>query len=204
VLPSMSPVAHLAAPQQLPGVQQVSPFGAVVQPVQLPQAVQFPQVPQALHALQALQAPQVVQLPQVAQDEQVLPQEHLLSPASFWNKIARLGVRHGLAVVRQLLDDIQHQQLVLQQLGQQAAVMSSVIAVPQVMAPQQAQGLQQIMPQHPQQVAVHYAQAQQHPQQLAVHYAQAQQHPQQVAVAYGQAGHHMAHQQVPVAAGSGI
>src|SRR5690606_24731876 len=81
-------------------------------------------------------APQIAQLgmamPQLAgqqasllngaiqQEEQVHPQEHLVSPQTFWTKIARMTVRHGVEVARQILDVLQTQHQIEQQIQEQA------------------------------------------------------------------------------------
>ncbi|MGP3958012.1 hypothetical protein ACTWPT_18565 [Nonomuraea sp. 3N208] len=50
--------------------------------------------------------------------EQIFPQEHQMSPVTFWDKIARCGLRYGPGVVRQILTTIEQQQM-QQPFGQQ-------------------------------------------------------------------------------------
>ncbi|WP_433500426.1 hypothetical protein ACQP1K_09110 [Sphaerimonospora sp. CA-214678] len=107
-------------------------------------------------------APQIAQLgmamPQLAgqqasllngtiqQEEQVHPQEHLVSPQTFWTKVARMTVRHGVEVARQILDVLQTQHQVEQQIQEQAVEQVLRQQIQQQLANPYAQG--QYQPQY--------------------------------------------------------
>ena len=48
--------------------------------------------------------------PVTSPEDQILPQEHLVSPVTFWDKLARQGLRYGAAAARQVLDAVLSQQ----------------------------------------------------------------------------------------------
>lgn len=56
----------------------------------------------------------------IQQEEQIHPQEHLVSPQTFWSKVARMSIRHGVEAARQILDVLQARHQVEQQVQEQA------------------------------------------------------------------------------------
>ncbi|WP_182874379.1 hypothetical protein [Microbispora sp. H10670] len=85
---------------------------------------------------------QVSPLAMIQQEEQILPQEHLVSPVTFWTKVARHAVRHGAPAARQMLESVLYQQLVQQQI--QAQIQQQVQQQIQAQIQQQLQ--QQALP----------------------------------------------------------
>ncbi|MGI5155929.1 hypothetical protein [Microbispora sp. CA-102843] len=127
---------------------------------------------------------QLSPLAMIQQEEQILPQEHLVSPVTFWTKVARYSVRYGAHAARQMLEGVLYQHQVQQQLQQQVQQ--------QLLPPQVLQALQAIQ-----------AQAQQIPQVYGQPYAtQAYaQHPAQQAMQFGSPSIHGVYgQQVPLTA----
>ncbi|MEV4455165.1 hypothetical protein [Microbispora sp. NPDC049633] len=166
---------------------------------------------------------QLSPLAMIQQEEQILPQEHLVSPVTFWTKVARYSVRYGAPAARQMLEVVLYQHQVREQIQQQVqqqvlppqvlqalqAIQAQAQQIPQVYGQpyatqayaqhpgQQAQhlGIQPVMPQH-----VQAAYGQQVPlttQSLSQVYGQA------YGQAYGQP-HQQAAQQVPVPAGAAL
>ncbi|GIH71687.1 hypothetical protein [Sphaerimonospora thailandensis] len=85
------------------------------------QQIAAPQLSQLGMAMPHLAGQQVSVLNgAIQQEEQVHPQEHLVSPQTFWTKVARMAVRHGVEVARQILDVLQTQHQVEQQIQEQA------------------------------------------------------------------------------------
>ncbi|WP_182882837.1 hypothetical protein [Microbispora sp. H10949] len=90
---------------------------------------------------------QVSPLAMIQQEEQILPQEHLVSPVTFWTKVARHAVRYGAPAARQMLESVLYQQLVQQQIQaqiQQQQVQQQIQAQIQQQLQQQIQ--QQALP----------------------------------------------------------
>lgn len=90
---------------------------------------------------------QVSPLALIQQEEQILPQEHLVSPVTFWTKVARHSVRYGAHAARQMLESVLYQQLVQQQIQaqlQQQQVQQQIQAQIQQQLQQQIQ--QQALP----------------------------------------------------------
>lgn len=149
------------------------------------------------------------------QDEQILPQEHLVSPVTFWTKVARYSVRYGAPAARQALEGVLYQHQVQQQLQQQVQQ--------QLLPPQVLQALQAIQAQA-QQIPQVYGQPYatqayaQHPGQQAMHLGIQSVMPQHIQAAYGQQAplttqalpqvygqlHQQVAQQVPVPAGAAL
>lgn len=170
------------------------------------------QLGQQIPAMQQQLSP----LAMIQQEEHILPQEHLVSPVTFWTKVARYSVRYGAPAARQMLEGVLYQHQVREQIQQQVQQ--------QVLPPQVLQALQAIQAQA-QQIPQVYGQPYatqayaQHPGQQAlqlgaasIHGAYGQQVPltmQPLSQVYGQAYgqqygqlHHQAAQQVPVPAGA--
>ncbi|MBO4273446.1 hypothetical protein [Microbispora triticiradicis] len=102
---------------------------------------------------------QVSPLALMQQEEQILPQEHLVSPVTFWTKVARHSVRYGAPAARQMLESVLYQQLVQQQIQaqiQQQQVQQQIQAqIQQQQVQQQIQAqLQQQLQQQIQQQAL--------------------------------------------------
>ncbi|OPG13802.1 hypothetical protein [Microbispora sp. GKU 823] len=161
---------------------------------------------------------QLSPLAMIQQEEHILPQEHLVSPVTFWTKVARYSVRYGAPAARQMLEGVLYQHQVREQIQQQVQQ--------QVLPPQVLQALQAIQAQA-QQIPQIYGQPYatqayaQHPGQQAlqfgvpsIHGAYGQQVPltmQPLSQVYGQAYgqpygqlHQQAAQQVPVPAGAAL
>ncbi|XVQ83603.1 hypothetical protein ACQP2K_32920 [Microbispora siamensis] len=161
---------------------------------------------------------QLSPLAMIQQEEHILPQEHLVSPVTFWTKVARYSVRYGAPAARQMLEGVLYQHQVREQIQQQVQQ--------QVLPPQVLQALQAIQAQA-QQIPQVYGQPYatqayaQHPGQQAlqfgvpsIHGAYGQQVPltmQPLSQVYGQAYgqpygqmHQQAAQQVPVPAGAAL
>ncbi|MEU8272972.1 hypothetical protein ACFYOK_15470 [Microbispora bryophytorum] len=162
---------------------QISPLQQLAQ--QIPAMQQLGQQIPAMHQLHQ-QIPgmqqQLSPLAMLQQEEQVLPQEHLVSPVTFWTKVARYSVRYGAPAARQMLEGVLYQHQVREQIQQQVQQ--------QVLPPQILQALQAIQ-----------AQAQQIPQVYGQPYAaQAYaQHPGQQALQLGALSAQGAYgQQVPM------
>ncbi|MEU6413092.1 hypothetical protein [Microbispora sp. NPDC046933] len=179
------------------------------------------QLGQQIPALQQQLSP----LAMIQQEEHILPQEHLVSPVTFWTKVARYSVRYGAPAARQMLEGVLYQHQVREQIQQQIQQ--------QVLPPQVLQALQAIQAQA-QQIPQVYGQPYatqaygqhpvaygQHPGQQAlqfgvpsIHGAYGQQVPltmQPLSQVYGQAYgqpyaqlHQQAAQQVPVPAGAAL
>jgi hypothetical protein len=128
----------------------------------------------------------------LAPEEQILPQEHLVSPVTFWAKVARIGLRLGTPVARQILENVLLQQ--------------QLTLVPNHIQPMPLQNQQP--PVHPQQMAP--LNLQQHMPQVGQQFGQAGQQ-------FGQPGqfgqgmpnpyvqlNHGLHQQIPVPVGAGF
>ncbi|MBX6386945.1 MAG: hypothetical protein IRZ07_28865 [Microbispora sp.] len=172
------------------------------------------QLAQQIPALQ-----QMSPLAMIQPEEQILPQEHLVSPVTFWTKVARYSVRYGAPAARQMLEGVLYQHQIQQQIQQQVqqqalppqvlqalqAIQAQLQQVPQVYGqPYAAQayaqhpgqqalqlGIQPVMPQHLQ--AVYGQQVPLTTQPLSQVYGQP----------YGQL-HQQAAQQVPVPAGAAL
>ncbi|WP_169949327.1 hypothetical protein [Microbispora sp. H11081] len=155
-----------------------------ISPLQLSQ--QIPAAQQQLTPLAMLQ-----------QEEQVLPQEHLVSPVTFWSKVARYSARYGAPAARQMLETVLYQHQVREQIQQQVQQ--------QVLPPQVLQALQAIQAQA-QQIPQVYGQpyaAQayaQHPGQQALQLGIQPVMPQHMQAAYGQHAQAAYGQQVPLTA----
>lgn len=187
-----------------------------ISPLQFGQ--QIPQVQQQMAGIGVLQ-----------QEEQILPQEHLVSPVTFWTKVARYSARYGAHAARQMLEGVLYQHQVQQQLQLQIqqqvlppqvlqalqAIQAQVAQLPQVYGQQFAQqyGQQYGQPYAAQQFAQHPGVLQQlgiqpvAPQHLQAAYGQQiplsmQPLHQVYGQPYGQA--QQAAQQVPVAAGAAL
>jgi hypothetical protein len=99
----------------------------------------LPPLLQHLLGSQTQPAPfQLFQAGQGGQGGQLQPMEHVVSPMSFWSKVAQCGMQYGLPVVKQLLLSIPDQP------GQQQGMQ-------QPMQPPMQQGMQPPMPQPMQQ-----------------------------------------------------
>ncbi|MEU7692032.1 hypothetical protein OHB01_38545 [Microbispora hainanensis] len=117
------------------------------------------------------------------QEEQILPQEHLVSPVTFWTKVARCSVRYGAPAARQMLEGVLYQHQIREQIQQQVQQ--------QVLPPQVLQALQAIQAQAQQLPQVYgqpyAAQAYaQHPGQQALQLGIQPVMPQHLQAAYGQ------------------
>ncbi|MEV7808032.1 hypothetical protein AB0O28_34300 [Microbispora sp. NPDC088329] len=129
---------------------------------------------------------QVSPLAMIQQEEQILPQEHLVSPVTFWTKVARHSVRYGAHAARQMLEGVLYQHQVREQIQQQVQQ--------QVLPPQVLQALQAIQAQA-QQIPQVYGQSYatqayaQHPGQQALQLGIQPVMPQHVQAAYGQAAY---------------
>lgn len=170
---------------------------------------------------------QMSPLAMIQQEEHILPQEHLVSPVTFWTKVARYSVRYGAPAARQMLEGVLYQHQVREQIQQQVqqqvlppqvlqalqAIQAQAQQIPQVYGqpygtqayaqhPGQ-QALQLGMPQHLQ--AAYGQQAPLSMQPLSQAYGQAygQGYGQSYGQGYGQL-HQQAAQQVPVPAGAAL
>ncbi|MFC0861538.1 hypothetical protein ACFHYQ_04420 [Sphaerimonospora cavernae] len=126
------PQEHLVSPQTFwariarIGIRRGAPVARqVLETVLYQQVIQqqiaAPQLSQLGMAMPHLAGQQVSVLNgAIQQEEQVHPQEHLVSPQTFWTKVARMAVRHGVEVARQILDVLQTQHQVEQQIQEQA------------------------------------------------------------------------------------
>ncbi|MEU8198753.1 hypothetical protein AB0C10_33720 [Microbispora amethystogenes] len=119
---------------------------------------------------------QVSPLALIQQEEQILPQEHLVSPVTFWTKVARHSVRYGAPAARQMLESVLYQHQAQQQIQaqiQQQQVQQQIQAQIQQQLQQQIQQ-QALPPQVLQALQAIQAQALQVPQAAYAHpYAQA-------------------------------
>lgn len=126
---------------------------------------------------------QLSPLAMIQQEEHILPQEHLVSPVTFWTKVARYSVRYGAPAARQMLEGVLYQHQVREQIQQQVQQ--------QVLPPQVLQALQAIQAQA-QQIPQVYGQPYatqayaQHPAQQALQLGMQPVMPQHIQAAYGQ------------------
>ncbi|MEN3534302.1 hypothetical protein AAH991_04235 [Microbispora sp. ZYX-F-249] len=166
---------------------------------------------------------QLSPLAMIQQEEQILPQEHLVSPVTFWTKVARYSVRYGAPAARQMLEGVLYQHQVREQIQQQVQQQMLPPQVLQALQAIQAQAQQipqvygqpyatQAYAQHPGQQALHLGIQPVMPQHVQAAYGQqvpltTQSLSQVYGQAYGQAygqPHQQAAQQVPVPAGAAL